>query len=491
MPDLYGIIKNDNWYGEDGTLYKYHCKNYKIIYDGEIYNSVEIKMELVEKGYNFLTYLEEEVVLKAFLEWGTNCLNRFDGVFFIAIWSVEEKKLFLAKDFVGIKPAYYAKIKDGIIFSNRITKILENSELKATSTYDKIFDLFVFDSMNVQENTVFNNIKTINGGGFVIYNKQIENKNYKTKISEKPLNVDNEVIINIRNIISESIIRQTIPDTEIFTELYGSNMNILITSFVADILKEYNEKVMTLINSKSNNALQVSENFNTDNIIIESSTEINYIYNILKLKELPDSFDFYTYYLALKRMKGYKNICITGAYSEYIFSNYKIKFNKRIELLNKDFIKNINQEFLIEEYYNRKHDKNYKYDYLISRILESQEKISASFNISLRNPIFSKAFIEYISKLNQEQIDINIFYKAFDEFINIKDYYLPRARDIKSYNNYAKMILSEYEHILDNPTSRIHEIIDREKAKKIKDIKLMKLIIEFNYWLKIYSIDIL
>ena len=111
------------------------------------------------------------------------------------------------------------------------------------------------------------------------------------------------------------------------------------------------------------------------------------------------------------------------------------------------------------------------------------------FDISFRNPFYSRELIEYISKLNQEQLSMEIFYKAFEDFINIKELYLPKVR--KNYKEYEKLLLSEYIHILDNPTSRIHEIIDKDKAYKLKNIKLIKLIIEFNFWLKEYNINIL
>lgn len=489
MPDFYGVIKNNSYYNEDNSMFdNVYYNNYKIIYDGEIYNSVEIKMELIEKGYSFSTYLEEEVVLKAYIEWGNQCLNRFNGIFAIAIWNIKENKLFLARDFVGIKSVYYVKTSDGIIFSNRIDKILKKSSINTVSTYDKIFDLFIFENSNINENTVINNVKILLPGNFLVFSEQIKIASYK-KEDMKPLNISQDVVTNIRNIIAESIIIQTIPDTEIFTILFGSNSNIFISMLVSDILKEYNKKLLTFTVNNTPNTVKIIENFNTENITFVDNGEINDIYKILKIKEFPDSLDFYTYYLSLKKAKGYKNICIDGSYSEYIFENTNDNFNERLEILNEEFLKNVNKEFLIEDFFNRKAAKNYKYNYLISRILESREKIANFFNISFRNPICSKELIEYISELNNEQLGIEVFYKAFEDFIDIEKMYLPRAR--KNYKEYEKVLLNEYIHILDNPTSRIHEVIDKEKAYKLKNMKIIKLIIEFNYWLKEYNINIL
>jgi len=494
MPDLCGIVKNGIWYCEEDNCY---YKNYKIMYDGEIYNSVEIKLELIDKGYIFSTYLEEEVVLKAYIEWGTECLNKFSGIFFISIWDIEKKTLFIARDFIGVKPVYYAQIADGIIVSNRISKIFEKTEIKANSTYDKIFDLFVFGNMNIKGNTVFNNIKIIMPGEFLYYDQKMKVDCYdKTNISSekniKPLNINQEVITNIRNIISESVIRQIIPDTEIFTELFGSNINAFIIALISDILKIYNKKLTTISINDTNNVKKIIEKFETENFSFLSKFEINDIYKILKLKEFPDDYDSYTYYLMLKQMKNYKDIYITGAYAEYIFSNIKkVSFNQKLALLNEDFIKNINKEFLIEDFYCRKIEKKYKYNYVISRILESREKIASYFNMSIRNPIYSKELLEYIAKLNEEQININVLYKAFEEFADIKELYLPRKLSKEIYRKYSQMIDNEFIHMLDNPESRIHEIIDRQKVMQVKNVKLKKFAIEFNFWLKEYNVNIL
>ena len=299
-------------------------------------------------------------------------------------------------------------------------------------------------------------------------------------------------IVNIRNIISESVIRQTIPETEVFVNLFGSNTNALIAILVSEILKEYNKKLTTVISNESESISRIIKNYNIENVKTDIYFDINNVYKMLRIKEFPDIFNSYMYYLSLEKMKNYKNICITGDYSEYIFGSFKKKtFNKRLFLLNDEFVKNINKEFLIEDFFARRNRKSFKYNYVISNLLESREKLAASFNVSMRNPIYSKELIEYIEKLNQEQMSMNMLYKAFHEFINIENTYLPRHNTPKDYGEYENMIRSEYIHVLDNPTSRIHEIIDKEKAIALNNVKIMKFIVEFNFWLKYYNVEIL
>ena len=95
---------------------------YTIIYNGEIYNYVELRAEL--GGLDFRTSSDTEVVLRAFQFWGVDCLKRLRGMFALAIWDAVEQKLFLARDRFGIKPMYWVKTSDGLYFASEVKALL-------------------------------------------------------------------------------------------------------------------------------------------------------------------------------------------------------------------------------------------------------------------------------------------------------------------------------------------------------------------------------
>lgn len=104
--------------------------NLSIVFNGEVYNFIEIKKELVNLGYAFSTTTDTEVILAAFNAWGAECVSKFNGMFSIAIFDSETKSLFLFRDRVGIKPLYYTETSSGIVFSSEIKalkKILKNT----------------------------------------------------------------------------------------------------------------------------------------------------------------------------------------------------------------------------------------------------------------------------------------------------------------------------------------------------------------------------
>ena len=96
--------------------------NLSMVYNGCIYNYIELRNKLIKKGHFFKTSGDTEVVLKSYLEWGENCVNFFEGDFAIAIWDTNKKRLFLARDRFGVKPLYFTNSKnflDSVLLYNQ------------------------------------------------------------------------------------------------------------------------------------------------------------------------------------------------------------------------------------------------------------------------------------------------------------------------------------------------------------------------------------
>ena len=101
---------------EDQTLW--------IVYNGEIYNYHELRRDLCEKGHVFKTASDTEVVLHAFEEYGSECLNKLNGMYAFAVWNMREKKLFIARDRLGVKPLYISRVGDGFAFASEVKALL-------------------------------------------------------------------------------------------------------------------------------------------------------------------------------------------------------------------------------------------------------------------------------------------------------------------------------------------------------------------------------
>lgn len=152
---------------------------YVIVYNGEVYNYLELRDELRTKGYEFKSNTDTEVVLNSYIEWGEDCLNKFNGMWAFAIFDREKKELFCARDRYGIKPFYYYQDEEQFIFASEIPPILSILNKKPTANNQAIFDYLVFNRTDQTEQTFFNEIKKLqHASQLTIYNLQFRIKRW-------------------------------------------------------------------------------------------------------------------------------------------------------------------------------------------------------------------------------------------------------------------------------------------------------------------------
>ena len=142
-----------------------------VILNGEIYNYQELRDELTAKGHPFHTHSDTEVLLNAWAEWGTACLDRLNGMFAFALWDDRERSLYLVRDRVGIKPLYYACGQDGgapgaLAFASEIKSILASGLVKPELDHGSLHQFLTF-LWAPDPNTLFKGIKTVRPGHFV------------------------------------------------------------------------------------------------------------------------------------------------------------------------------------------------------------------------------------------------------------------------------------------------------------------------------------
>ena len=153
-------------------------RRFALTYNGEIYNYLEVKKELEEKGYRFKTTCDTEVLINAFAEWNTNCLEKLNGMFAFAVWDEREKTLTLVRDRAGIKPLYYANIKGEFVFASEIKAILAAKIFKAELDLEG-FNQFLTFLWTVPPHTLFKNVYQLPPAHFLIWRKgEIETREW-------------------------------------------------------------------------------------------------------------------------------------------------------------------------------------------------------------------------------------------------------------------------------------------------------------------------
>ncbi|HPX59358.1 MAG TPA: asparagine synthase (glutamine-hydrolyzing) [Bacteroidales bacterium] len=152
---------------------------YVLVFNGEIYNYIEIRQELEEVGVVCRTKTDSEVLLKAYIRWGEACLDKFNGMFAFVIYDKQENILFGARDRFGIKPFYYLQMDTCFIFASEIPALLKNNIIKAEVNNQVMFDFLVFNRTDQTEATFFKGIhKLQHGHCFTIKKNQLQIKQW-------------------------------------------------------------------------------------------------------------------------------------------------------------------------------------------------------------------------------------------------------------------------------------------------------------------------
>lgn len=195
-------------YNEDGTKV--------IVFNGEIYNYKEIREDLINKGHAFKTKTDTEVILHGYEEYGPEILNKFRGMFGIAIWDLASKELFIARDFFGIKPMYYTQVGNDLVFGSEIKCILTHPNVKKELNIHALQNYLSFQ-YGVPNDTFFENIYCLQPGHYLKFkNGKLEITRYwkpEFKIDDT-LDYD-ELVEKIDRTFKDSVEAHKISDVEV------------------------------------------------------------------------------------------------------------------------------------------------------------------------------------------------------------------------------------------------------------------------------------
>jgi asparagine synthase (glutamine-hydrolysing) len=135
-----------------------------IVFNGEVYNHLELRVELEDKGHRFLTHSDTEVMLAAYKEWGSGCLERFNGMFAFLIYDVRNGKLFAARDRFGIKPLYYRVSAQGVAFASEIKQFTVLPDWQARMNGQRVYDFLNWGISDHTDETMFDGVFQLRGG---------------------------------------------------------------------------------------------------------------------------------------------------------------------------------------------------------------------------------------------------------------------------------------------------------------------------------------
>jgi asparagine synthase (glutamine-hydrolysing) len=223
----------------DNANQPFHYENHTIVFNGEIYNFLELKKELKEKGVVFKTKSDTEVLIKSYAYWGQECLNKFNGMFSFLIYDRSKKEVFLARDRFGIKPLYYYVNENSeIFFASEIKQIISLDSYTAIGNVNAIGNFIENRYIDYSNETFFHNIFQICGGEAAIVNlTTLEIDRYDWYKIEDSESAPNPTVKDFYQLFKSSIELRLRSDVEVGSCLSGGVDSSSIVCMADSLLK--------------------------------------------------------------------------------------------------------------------------------------------------------------------------------------------------------------------------------------------------------------
>ncbi len=318
-------------------------EQYTVVYNGELYNTEEIRSVLQKLGHRFSGHSDTEVVLHAYAQWLEGCVEQFNGIFAFGVWEHKRKKLFLARDRIGVKPLFYQQTDKTIIFASEIKTILAYPDVKAEIDATGIAEILLIGPGRTPGNGVFKGIFELEPGCCGYFANGKWNWKRYWKLTDREHTEDFEQTAEyVRYLVTDSICRQMVSDVPIGTFLSGGLDSSLISSVCAQQKAAIGKKLPTFsVDYENNDKYFVPGKFqpNSDNTyiqIMQKYLDSEHHWSVLTPEDLIDTLEQATIARDLpgmadvdfsllafcKEIRKYVKVALSGECADEIFGGY-------------------------------------------------------------------------------------------------------------------------------------------------------------------------
>lgn len=329
--------------GKQPMTLEFAADQYTIIYNGELYNTDEIRTALQKLGHRFTGHSDTEVVVHAYAQWGDECLQLLNGIFAFAIWEKKRQRLFLARDRMGVKPLFFAHHNGGFLFASEIKIILCYPTFEPCLDASGVGQLLLLGPGRIGGSGVLRGIEELKGGECAYYEKgKLHKQTYWSLNDREHKESLQETADHIRFLVIDSIQRQMVSDVPIGTFLSGGLDSSVISAVCAGQMKQQGKTLPTFsVDYENNNLYFQPGKFqpDSDNAYIQKMCD--YIspqqhWTVLKPQDLLDALESATIARDLpgmadvdfsllafcKEIRQHVTVALSGECADEIFGGY-------------------------------------------------------------------------------------------------------------------------------------------------------------------------
>ena len=221
-------------------------ERYVLVYNGELYNTRQLRRELEDEGHMFLGHSDTEVLLHAYVHWGPGCLDRINGIFAFALWEEKRRRLFLARDRMGVKPLFYKLHVGGLLFGSEIKTLLAYPTVKSVLDITGAAEIILLGPGRTPGSGVFRGILELEPGccGYFESGSLKISRYWMLKDREHRESLE-ETVEHVRYLVTDAIKRQMVSDVPLGTFLSGGLDSSLISAVCAGEMAGKNQHLST------------------------------------------------------------------------------------------------------------------------------------------------------------------------------------------------------------------------------------------------------
>ncbi len=515
--------------GKQPMSRSHNNNNYTIVYNGELYNTQVLRNVLTTRGYTFKTDSDTEVLLLLYIEFKEKMLSFINGIFSFAVYDENNNSVFIARDRLGIKPLFYSCINDTLIFSSEIKGILASQMVPAIVTKNELIEIFSLGPAHTPSKTYFKNIYDLEAGHYLYFkNGKVEIEKYWDLKEKKLDDSDEEIIQNVKDLVTDATNKQLVSDVGIGSMLSGGLDSSIVTKIASDTLPEINTYSINYEDNDNDftpNDYQLTKdsdfvkvmvkylNTNHNNINIEQKELFNSLYESVIARDMPGMADIDSsmFVFCQKIAKTGQKVVLSGECSDEIFGGYPwfykehlkntngfpwaLSENLRENLVKKDIFKKgeiceyistskintlKNVSHISEDIFENKFKEiNYlTVKYFMNTLVERTDRMSMRSSLEVRVPYADHRIFEYVYNVDAKLklglrksdkiIEKYILKQAFKEDLPTSITDRKKSPFPKTYSDiYLQLLEKKLMEIIENKKSRIHEIINIDYVKSL------------------------
>lgn len=502
---------------------------YAIVYNGELYNTQDVKELLRQKGFSFKTNSDTEVVLKSYICWGEDCVLKFNGIFAFAIWNANQKTLFFARDRMGVKPFFYYNQGNQYIFSSELKGLLTVPQIPHELDIDGISELMLIGPGRQSGNGIFKGIAELPPAYCGSFNRYegLRLKRYWQLVDRPHPDSLEDTILKVKHLVTDAIIKQNVSDIPICTFLSGGLDSSIISSVTNSNLKAQGKKLHTFSvhyqdnekyfkankfqpNSDDVYIQQMVEYLNSEHhrIVIDTPELVEALYLSVEAKDLPGMADVDSSMLLLCRaIKQHYSVALSGECADEIFGGYPWYRDETIRAIdgfpwsqstafrysffNDSVAKKINPtEYVYNKYLNTinsvviereisplerrmREMMKLNLDWFMQTLLDRKDRASMYSGLEVRVPFCDYRIVEYMYSVPWEYKDYlgrekGLLRKASEGILPDSVLWRKKSPYPKTFNpSYLKEVAKRLQNIIDSGTSPLLDIVKKSKLQEL------------------------